>query len=509
MGMTLDQTIAHPLQTPLAGIDSDGDSLGYGSHESAPHSVTNSPLDYTGESAPSSSAPNSSNHRVAREVAEIRFDAMISYAWKDESKVRPIAESLQKMDFRIWLDVRNMGEDTIDSMIEGITQSAAVIAFISDDYVESHNCKKEIKYANEMRKPIIPVRLNDSPAVSISAAAFITAGQLYVDLKNGVTPKSHLEIADRLNRLSLSGLDAITISSDDVVVFDDDDDSFLGDGSVGTVSKGLYLNTTTVAVKTMKLRKLSTSAKDQLINEAKVLSRSRHPFVIGFQGLIKNKGVYSLVLEYATLGSLSEYYRDPAHKNTPLHERVPLLFQIASGMTYLHDTLGIVHNDLKSPNVLLTRLEPRGLVAKITDFGLSKIKDETRSATTNAKVDGSLLWMAPELRRIRPKVTQRNDVFSFAVLMTEVVSWIGVYGRPWGTHMIAVIDALRDEHQRQELLDELQTEVFRSSETTVGAALFGLFRRCWDFDWASRPRFRAVCLELTDLERRSLISRNA
>ncbi|KAI9347208.1 TIR domain-containing protein [Zopfochytrium polystomum] len=127
--------------------------------------------------------------------------AMISYAWKDHALVRPLVDSLIKMKFRVWIDVNNMGDQINEAMIDGIRGSAVVIPFISDSYVSSHNCKLEIKFANDIRKPILPVRLACSEAVLYSTAAFVTAGQLYIDLQSGVTQTSHRTVADRLAKL--------------------------------------------------------------------------------------------------------------------------------------------------------------------------------------------------------------------------------------------------------------------------------------------------------------------
>ncbi|KAI9320369.1 kinase-like domain-containing protein [Zopfochytrium polystomum] len=110
----------------------------------------------------------------------------------------------------------------------------------------------------------------------------------------------------------------------------------------------------------------------------------------------------------------------------PVDHRISLLHQVSVGMSFLHG-LDILHNDLKSMNVLLTQSGPNApLVAKIADFGLSKMKNEIRSRSTVSRVGGSAFWMAPELTGFKKKITKANDVFSFAVLLTEVVSWVGV-----------------------------------------------------------------------------------
>ena len=75
--------------------------------------------------------------------------------------------------------------------------------------------------------------------------------------------------------------------------------------------------------------------------------------------------------------------------------------EVAQGLHYLHNE-GIIHRDLKSPNVLLTKER----TVKVCDFGLAKVKSTsvvTSSATAAAagssgggKIVGTYAWMAPE-----------------------------------------------------------------------------------------------------------------
>ncbi|KAI9330913.1 kinase-like domain-containing protein [Zopfochytrium polystomum] len=430
-------------------------------------------------------------------MLKIGTKAMISYAWKDKEVVRPLVEKLRRMNVRVWIDTNNMADNINESMIEGIRHSAAVVAFLSDSYVESHNCKLEIKFANDIRKPIVPVHLSSSKAIQYSAAAFVTAGQLYVDLQKGVTSTAHEQIAARLFKLSRIGLDAVTIPDDDVVVFSNQD-NLLGEGSFGKVHKGLFLSTIPVAVKALKLTVLSDKTKNELINEANILQRSRRPFVIGFHGVLQADEVFSLVLELAALGSLASYYEDPANSGTTIHQRVTILHQVSSGMAYLHDTLKITHNDLKSFNILLTQnLQGGPILSKITDFGMSKLKSETMTKTTTSSTGGgSLLWLAPERRGLRPKISKKNDIYSFAVLMTEVISWVGVFGIPWNEMDVqSVLASLLVESSRQAVLEELKSDIFVPLGS-VGTSLLGLFKKCWNLDYKARPIFRDVYLEL-------------
>ncbi|KAI9325425.1 hypothetical protein DFJ73DRAFT_767680 [Zopfochytrium polystomum] len=469
-GLTIDQLLALPAD--IATIhDGQGDA-----HHAAPDRSA-APRPVAGRRRPPGGAP------PATQPKKFDFDAMISYAWADKDLVRPLVTKLERMNVRVWIDVNNMGRDINEAMIDGIRRAAVVVAFLSDSYIASHNCKLEIKFANDIHKPIIPVRLASTEKVTFSAAAFVTAGQLYIDLTKGVGANSHEAIAASIFKLSTTSLEAITISSTD----------HCWGGSFGMVRKGLYLESIPVAVKTLKLSKLSEKSKLELIKEANILQKSRHPFIIGFHGVININEYLSLVLEFASLGSLHDYYLNPDNEDTPLKQRLTFLIQVSAGMSYLHDTLKIMHNDLKSLNVLLTKTYQDGsIVSKITDFGLSKIKTETMTRSTSSAAAGSILWLAPELKSVRPKVSTANDVYSFAVLMTEVLSWTGAYGIPWEDTEINLqgfIDALRFPNDRENLLQELQSVVFQAE---TAAALLA-----WKFQ--TDLVFSAIWLELKAL----------
>ncbi|KAI9326579.1 kinase-like domain-containing protein [Zopfochytrium polystomum] len=200
----------------------------------------------------------------------------------------------------------------------------------------------------------------------------------------------------------LSGLNAITLSQSDVKV--NESDGIIGSGSFGNVYIGEF-HGRQVAVKRLKLGKLGGKAQDELIAEARMLQNSRHPYIIGCYGIVAEDLAYSLVLEFASLGNLFDYYQNPMNESTSARARVTILYQVATGMAFLHDKMRILHNDLKSMNVLLTRHNADGPVfSKITDFGLSKLKTETRTKSTSSTAFGSALWMAPERKLIRPKV---------------------------------------------------------------------------------------------------------
>lgn len=83
--------------------------------------------------------------------------------------------------------------------------------------------------------------------------------------------------------------------------------------------------------------------------------------------------------------------------------------QVAAACAYLHAVPpnGIVHRDLKSPNILIDRRYN----AKVTDFGCGKLRRTMR--TTMSLDRGTVNWSAPEVLRGTSDYTAACDVYSF------------------------------------------------------------------------------------------------
>ena len=122
------------------------------------------------------------------------------------------------------------------------------------------------------------------------------------------------------------------------------------------------------------------------------------------------------MMEYMPRGSLHQLLRDSqAEKLWDVRMRIAL--DITRGLAYLHAE-NIVHRDIKSMNVLLTEGK-----ACLADFGLARVKTETRAATTNiVQAVGTLRWMAPELFSPRAVLTRKSDVYSLGFTLWELAT---------------------------------------------------------------------------------------
>ncbi|KAF1761637.1 hypothetical protein GCK72_009893 [Caenorhabditis remanei] len=205
------------------------------------------------------------------------------------------------------------------------------------------------------------------------------------------------------------------IQRDDIQVGD-----HIGVGSFGAVFSGTW-TLPDASQRTIALKKVFVLEK-----EAEILSKIRHKNIIQFYGICKATGNdYFIVTEYAEKGSLYDYiHSDESHNistssggQNSFDVVVKWASQIANGIQYLHydavDT--IIHRDLKSKNVVLDK----NLVCKICDFGTSK--DLTHSCTAPSW-GGTAAWMSPEMILQSEGLTTATDVWSYGVVLWEILS---------------------------------------------------------------------------------------
>ncbi len=188
----------------------------------------------------------------------------------------------------------------------------------------------------------------------------------------------------------------------------------IGRGGFGIVYYGTWKHSE-VAIKKLLMANFSEAALEEFKQEASIMAGLRSQYIIQFFGVCLEPRNWALVMEYCPKGSLYNLLHSQAELDWNM--RIQMAGDIGSGLAYLHSQ-SIIHRDLKSLNILVSE----GLRAKVTDFGLSKIKNETASSQSGTPA-GSLLWMAPELFIERgAKHTEKSDIYSYGVTLWEIAS---------------------------------------------------------------------------------------
>jgi serine/threonine protein kinase len=185
----------------------------------------------------------------------------------------------------------------------------------------------------------------------------------------------------------------------------------LGRGGFGVVRKALWQGCTQVAVKQL-LGSLTPELLEEFKAESAVHSRLHHPNIIALYGICVESMTYAMVMEFMERGSLYDVLRNPA--DLPWARRLCIARDIVSGLQYLHRK-NIIHRDFKSLNVLVNE----HYQAKVSDFGMAKIKLNTSTMTEGGR--GTPRWMAPELFNKEPNSTAA-DVYATGVVFWEIAA---------------------------------------------------------------------------------------
>jgi eukaryotic-like serine/threonine-protein kinase len=153
--------------------------------------------------------------------------------------------------------------------------------------------------------------------------------------------------------------------------------------------------------------------------EAGMMKRVRHPNVVKLVDFGWQEGLPFLVMEYLPGKELA----DVLSSGEPLAaERViSIVKQVASGLDAAHRA-GIVHRDVKPKNVIIVPRHGKPDVAKVIDFGASKVKTDPVPQQTDMVI-GTPEFMSPELAEGREAdVEYRSDLFALATLSYSLLT---------------------------------------------------------------------------------------
>ncbi|KAJ9562759.1 hypothetical protein OSB04_007919 [Centaurea solstitialis] len=316
-------------------------------------------------------------------------------------------------------------------------------------------------------------------------------------------PIAHSDVVD----LPLFSLSTLVVATNNFSI-----SNKLGQGGFGPVYKGILKDGLEVAVK--RLSESSSQGVEEFKNEVIFISRLQHRNLVKILGYCFEGQEKILVYEYMpnkgldlfifrkfnvrqctnqnssseTQSSIDEsiiFADETKRKTLNWIQRLHIINGIARGLLYLHQDsrLRIIHRDLKAANILLDH----DMNPKISDFGLARSFGGNETTTNTKRVVGTYGYMSPEYAG-NGIFSVKSDVFSFGVLLLEIVSGIenrhDLLGHAW---------RLYKEEKALELVDSFLIE---SDNTFKMLRLIQVGLLCVQNNQEDRPHMSMVVMML-------------
>ncbi len=198
----------------------------------------------------------------------------------------------------------------------------------------------------------------------------------------------------------------------------------IGEGGAGIVFKARHPKMDKfVAVKMIKSSKHTPEMISRFESEARLASKLRHPSIIIVHdfGVTEKRNPF-MVMEHVEGKSLDTEIRQ--RDFLPVEEALPLLCQIADGLSHAHRS-GVLHRDLKPTNIMLRQTADQLPLPIILDFGLAKLTENQpggdKQITVDRQIIGTPAYISPEQIRAS-QVDERSDLYSLGCLAFEMLT---------------------------------------------------------------------------------------
>uniref|UniRef100_A0A7I4FK56 non-specific serine/threonine protein kinase n=1 Tax=Physcomitrium patens TaxID=3218 RepID=A0A7I4FK56_PHYPA len=227
------------------------------------------------------------------------------------------------------------------------------------------------------------------------------------------------------------------------------DHCIIGKGGHGTVYKAILASGSSIVVKKIVSLERNKHIHKSFLTEIETIGNAKHRNLVKLLGFCKWGEVGLLLYDFVPNGDLHDVLHNK-ERGIMLDwtTRLRIAEGVAHGLSYLHHDYvpPIVHRDIKASNVLLDEdLEPH-----ISDFGVAKVmamkpKDKNTMLST-AFVTGTYGYIAPEYG-FGTIVTPKVDVYSYGVLLLELLTGKQPVDPSFGDHMHIVVWARAKFHQ--------------------------------------------------------------
>ena len=274
----------------------------------------------------------------------------------------------------------------------------------------------------------------------------------------------------------------------------------LGRGSYGVVHAATYAHLRVAAKSCHAILQPSQRIMERFADECDMLSRVRHPSIVEFLGVHMDPDTHEpyIVMELMEGGTLYQLIDSlPSPQPLFLDKKLEIVTDVALALVYLHEVHNVVHRDLSSSNVLLTKDQK----AKISDFGVARPFHQDMHNEPSTVAPGCQQYMPPEaLDLLDGTFTQKSDIFSFGVLMVEVIG--ECHPRPSIHHRRVDGDIFQrvSEVERRKHDLRLCEEKLQDAQSQFAQDMIDLVYQCLDDSPDDRPDTNNVVSRLTRLQ---------
>eukprot|EP00931_Biecheleriopsis_adriatica_P116158 TRINITY_DN91838_c0_g1_i1.p1 TRINITY_DN91838_c0_g1~~TRINITY_DN91838_c0_g1_i1.p1 ORF type:complete len:384 (-),score=73.67 TRINITY_DN91838_c0_g1_i1:100-1251(-) len=206
----------------------------------------------------------------------------------------------------------------------------------------------------------------------------------------------------------------------------------IGSGSFGRAYLVQASSSKAPEKRLLVLKEIDLSGRDQKDRaaaevEVKVLSSLKHPYIVRYwESFMKHQQPEGhklcIIMDYCEGGDMWQYIKETKRKHTVIPEAQVLRWftQMCLAMKYMHETVHVLHRDIKTQNIFLTRKEGSELrSAKIADFGIAKVLKDGKSMAST--LVGTPYYLSPEICQKQPYHCP-SDVWAVGCVLFELCS---------------------------------------------------------------------------------------
>lgn len=195
----------------------------------------------------------------------------------------------------------------------------------------------------------------------------------------------------------------------------------LGKGAMGVVYLGKDPKIgRVVAIKTMALSQEFSGdelvdARERFFREAETAGRLQHQNIVTIFDAGEEHDLAYIAMEFLKGKDLADHCK--GDQLLPVPVVLSIVARVAEALAYAHKQ-NVVHRDIKPANIMY---EPQSDIVKVTDFGIARITDSSKTKT--GLVLGTPSFMSPE-QLAGKKVDGRSDLYSLGVMLFQMLAGV-------------------------------------------------------------------------------------